>query len=336
MIRNTRTVKMAIVLGAALSCIPAKAQNSQAAILTIDIENVVQYLQDTSDLTKLATIPNVTPPSPPKNFAQQVGFGDIVAINGLPAKGTLTRSVRNVALVPNANPGQAVADTARGAVVMDSFEILSSDGSAVGTIVTSGFAPGTPAPGTPQSVTQGNYAIIGGTGAFLGIRGQSGQVSQTIPIRLASMTEDPANRRVNGGGKARWALQLIPMDRPEIIVTSSGPAVAHSSDFSVVTAAKPAAAGEILSLFMTGLGPTRPGVDPGAPFPSSPAAVVNSPVSVTVNGKSAEVIGAVGYPNTVGGYQLNFRVPSDVAKGTATIQVAAAWIAGTPVTIAVQ
>ncbi len=40
-------------------------------------------------------------------------------------------------------------------------------------------------------------------------------------------------------------------------------------------------------------------------------AVVNSPVEVTVNGKAAEVLGAVGYPFAVDAYQVNFRVPPD-------------------------
>ena len=36
----------------------------------------------------------------------------------------------------------------------------------------------------------------------------------------------------------------------------------------------------------------EPNVGPGNPFPSSPLAVVNSPVEVTVNGEPAEVLGA--------------------------------------------
>jgi uncharacterized protein (TIGR03437 family) len=120
------------------------------------------------------------------------------------------------------------------------------------------------------------------------------------------------------------------------VSTASGPAVTHSSDFSLVSASKPAAAGEILSLFATGLGPTRPGVDPGKPFAASPLSVVNSPVDVTVNGKPAEVLAAVGYPGAVDGYQANFRVPSDASKGTAIIQVSAAWIAGTGASIVIQ
>lgn len=119
-------------------------------------------------------------------------------------------------------------------------------------------------------------------------------------------------------------------------MTPSGPAVTHSSDFSLVTSSKPAAVGETLSIFMTGLGPARPGVDPGQPFPSSPLAAVNSPLEVSVNGKPAEVLAAVGLPGTVGGYQVNFRLPSDMAKGTTTIQVSAAWIAATPSAIEVR
>ena len=123
---------------------------------------------------------------------------------------------------------------------------------------------------------------------------------------------------------------------PQIAYTSFGAAVVHSSDFTLVSAAKPASPGEILSLFASGLGPTRPGVDPGQPFPQSTAPAVNSPIEVTVNGNAAEVLGAVGLPGTVDGYQVNFRIPPDTAKGTATVRLSAAWVPGAAVAIAVQ
>ena len=87
-----------------------------------------------------------------------------------------------------------------------------------------------------------------------------------------------------------------------------------------------AAAGEKLSLFATGLGPTNASLNPGQPFPSAPLAVVN--------GESAVVLAAVGYPGSVNAYQVNFRVPPDAAKGTASVQVTAAWIPGALVNIA--
>ena len=126
------------------------------------------------------------------------------------------------------------------------------------------------------------------------------------------------------------------MARPEIARVLAGPAIMHSSDFSLVTASKPATTGEILSLFARGLGPVNPGVDPGQPFPSNPLAIVNSPVEVAVNGNAAEVLSAVGFPSAVDGYEVKFRVPPDIAKGPASIQLSAAWIAGAPVIIPVQ
>jgi uncharacterized protein (TIGR03437 family) len=332
-------IRLTTILAATLFCLPGWGQSAPATILQIDIENWVEYVDDTPDTSKWATNPSPTPASIPRNFTVQFGIADIVAVNGQPVKGTMVRNLRNMNLSTAPSPGQAMGDAPRGAAVTDYYEILKTDGSTIGTIIVSGLAPGPAAPGAPLAVNQGNFAVVGGTGAFLGVKGQNGQMAnpQIITLRQASVTEDPANRRQNGGGgRVRWVMHLIPMERPEIIATANGPAVAHSTDFTLVSASKPAFAGEILSLFVRGLGPTKPGVDPGAPFPPSPATVVNSPVTVTVNGESAEVLGAVGYPGSIDGYQVNFRVPAVAAPGTATIQVAAAWIAGPEVQIAIR
>ena len=55
----------------------------------------------------------------------------------------------------------------------------------------------------------------------------------------------------------------------------------------------------------------NPGVDPGQVFTASPAQVANSPIDVLVNGKAGEILYAGGYPNTVDGYPVNFRIPGD-------------------------
>ena len=158
-----------------------------------------------------------------------------------------------------------------------------------------------------------NFAIVGGTGAFLGAGGQQGgrQIPQfTIPPRAASITEDPANRRLNGGGRVRWLLAIIPMVRPEIVTTNRKALILHAGNSTPVTGGNPATPGETLSLIASGLGPTVPSVDFGEPFPSSPPAVVNSPLEVTVNGTAAEVLTAIGLPGQVDTYQIQFRVPA--------------------------
>jgi uncharacterized protein (TIGR03437 family) len=315
-----------------------QAQTSGAAILKIDIANYVPYTYDTFDIQKFASAPFLTPtpmlPNGGRAFTFFVFIGDIVAVNGKPAKGLWTARGTTFSFEPNAVPAHSTADVTRGNVIDMYWEILQSDGTPMGTIAASGLTRGTPPPGAPLAQTGDNLHITGGTGAFLGVRGQAGVISLGSP-RQASEVEDPAFRRTIGGAQRSYVLHLLPMTVPQIVITANGPAIAHSSDFSLVTASKPAAAGEILSLIATGLGPTVPGVDPGQPLPSSPAAV-NSPVEVMVNGTSADILGAVGYPGAVDGYQVNFRVPPDTTKGAASVQVTAAWISGTPVRIMVQ
>ena len=246
------------------------AQVPPPTILQIDVENVVQYQVDTSDLSKFATNPNVTTAVQPKNFNPAVVHADIVAVNGQPAKGTLLRSALSVNFNPAANPGQGIADIAANAALADFLVIMNADRNIIGTIVASGFAGGSPPPGAPLSITSNNFAITGGTGAFLGARGQYGTtpITPASPARVASVTEDPANRRINGGGRSRFVLQVITMSAPQIVTTATGPAIFHA-DFTPVTAAKPAKSGEVLIVTATGLGPTVPGVDPGQPFPSN-------------------------------------------------------------------
>jgi uncharacterized protein (TIGR03437 family) len=335
MIRKAKTLAMTVLL-AAVYCRLALGQSTQTTLLKIDVANYVPYTYDAFDIQKFATAPSLTPTPPTgRAFEFFVFIGDIVAVNGKPVKGLWTARGTTLFFDPNAVPGHSTADLTRGNVIDMYWEISQVDGTPVGTLAASGLTRGSPPPGAPLAQTGDNLTIIGGTGAFLGVRGQAGVIDLGSP-RQASVVEDPASRRTIGGAKRSYVLHLIPMSVPQIVTTANGPAVTHSSDFSPVTASKPAASGEILSLFATGLGPTVPGVDPGQPLPSSPQAAVNSPVEVTVNGKPAEVLAAVGYPGTVDGYQVNFRVPPDTVKGVATIQVSAAWVAGAPVRITVQ
>ena len=336
--RTFKTLIPAILL-TGLSCPSGYGQQHvPATIITIEVETFVEYFNDTFDTTKWATIPTVTSVVFPKNFTIATAVADVVSVNGQPVKGTMLRDQRSVSLNANPTPGQAIGDTGRLAVVTDYFEVQKPDGTPIGTIISTGVGPGTPPPGAPLSAALGNFAIISGTGAFLGVRGQVAQnpFPQTSSLRQASVTEDPANRRLNGGGRTRFLMHVIPLERPDIMRNGNGPSIYHSADALLVSSNKPAAAGETLTLLATGLGPTKPGVDPGSPFAGSPSAAVNSPVAITVNGQSAEVLEAIGYPGTVDAYQVTFRVPTNAAQGIAAIQIFSAWIAGVPAKIAIQ
>jgi hypothetical protein len=329
----------------ALCCYPARGQ--APAVLKVDLQNLVFYEIDTADSSAFGINPGITlstlsctAPSFQGHLGNRiVALGDIVAVNGQPAKGTYSASGTTLCTSPTPVRGQPIADTMHGPMVVETYEFLASDGTPIGTIMSNGLRLAQPRPPGPPPGNL-NIAIVGGTGAFFGARGQVAnpdrQSGTGSDLSSRSIRENPGLRRVNGGQNTQFSLYVVPLFRPETAMTANSPAITHSNDFSLVSASKPAAAGEILSLFATGLGPTRPGVDVGQPFPSDPPAIVNSPLQVTVNGKPAEVLGAVGLPGAVDGYQVNFRVPADIGKGTATIQVSAAWIAGTPVSIPVQ
>jgi len=311
------------------------AQAPPPVILEVDIENYVQYWDDATDRGKLASVPNQTTTAP-RAFMQNVWIADVVAVNGKPALGTYVNRTQSFNYRPSPTAGQNIADINRnGGPSTETVEILQPDGTPVGTIMSMGLVAGNPPPGSPAALKSCNKAVVGGTGAFLGVRGQASTAGGSS-TRQASQSEDPSLRRVHGGGKMRLVFYLIPMFRPEITLTPNGPAVVHSGDFTTVTSTKPARPGEVLSVFARGLGPTRPGVDPGSPFLANPLASVNAPVEVTVNGTAAEVLSAVGFPGSVDGYQVNFRVPANAGKGTASLQLSAAWITSSPVSFALQ
>jgi hypothetical protein len=180
-------------------------------VLRIDVANRVGYNYDTADPTLFATNPGPTPATPSKNFIPVVVISDIIAVNGEPAKGVKVdlATLINLRTMPNPALGQAIADVPLRAVITRSvWEILRPDGTPVGTLMTEGFGGGPPPPGAPADQVDSNEAIVGGTGAYLGARGQVGQIAQ-IPGRTASVTENPANRRVNGGGSRSYVLQIL-------------------------------------------------------------------------------------------------------------------------------
>jgi uncharacterized protein (TIGR03437 family) len=313
--------------------LPCVAQ-MPGVVMQVDIDNWVVYNYDLPDRTAWAQSSGPTVPAPaPPAFGSSLLLADIVALNGKPAKGVAIARFTTLNLRPAPTPGQAISDVNRSGIVDILFEFIAEDGSLIGSIMSSGLNAGAAPPGAPLNFPGNDVAITGGTGAYLGMRGQvsaPGPLSNIRPPRQASVSEDPANRRaVGGGGVFRLVLHLTPMARPAVV------SVFHS-DFSPVSASSPARAGETLITAASGLGPTRPGVDPEQPFPASPLQEVNSPVDVTVNGQAAGIVNKVGWPGTTGNYRVDFRIPEGTTSGIAAIQLSAAFINGPPAQIPVQ
>jgi len=98
------------------------------------------------------------------------------------------------------------------------------------------------------------------------------------------------------------------------------PAVALHQDFQrFVTLESPAVPGEIVHLFMTGLGAVAPAVATGAPAPAIPPAKLASSITFVLANYAShptrtatypvEVLFAGLAPNLVGVYQVSLRLP---------------------------
>src|SRR5439155_9586124 len=200
------------ILAVAGLWLQAGLAQAPSTVLQFNTENAVRYVYDTSDFSAFATVQTPIDQVFP-TFGTWVTEQDIVSVNGKPAKGIyLTRQVAiNLSLAPP--PGQGIADLVATNIVDRILVFLQPDGTPIGSIMMHGLDGGNPPPGAPLIARQGNFAITGGTGAFLGMRGQfvSGPtIPGEVATRTASVREDPARRRINGGGKAIFVLHLIP------------------------------------------------------------------------------------------------------------------------------
>ena len=319
---NTQVRLMAICLfGAVLSGQTTPAVE-QPVVITVEGDNYVIYRGTTFDLSKIAKDPNPTT-SVQTAFLTFVNVGDIRTVNGKPGKGLY--SSQGPAAMPyraSPQPGQPISDMDAGGMLQCVWQILSPDGKYIGTLIDTG-------------ITGADHIVVGGSGAFQGMTGLHLVTEAITPQRQASSSEDPANRRINGGGKFRDVFYLYPRSRPTVIATPNNPAVVHL-DGKLVSSSNPAQAGETLTLYATGLGPTTPSVSFGQPFPQGAVSLVNAPIEVLVNGKSSDVLYAGGYAGGTDQYQVNFRLPTELNAGTAGLQLTAAWTTGPQVTIAIK
>jgi uncharacterized protein (TIGR03437 family) len=97
-------------------------------------------------------------------------------------------------------------------------------------------------------------------------------------------------------------------------------AVTHSNGASVNSDA-PATAGEILSIYCTGLGATGQYFDPGEAAPTDTLVSVQAAVSVSFGGDSNPALFAGLAPGLAGVYQVNAVVPSNAPTGNATVNL---------------
>jgi len=247
---------------------------------------------------------------------------------------TATQAVVTVrASLPPLTPAEIQA---RGAVGTNAAAPALNSG---GIVNGASFAPAAPlAPGSIISVFGANLATAPAgasslplpktlAGASLQVGGldvplfysSGGQVNAQLPFELALNTRP---QLIVKGASFVTVPETITVAaaRPGIFTMSQdgkGQGVIVDVNNRLVDASNPAAAGDVLVVYCTGLGATNPAVRSGeaAPAPPAPLARVVTPVSVTIGGQPAVVQFAGLTPGYAGLYQVNVQIPPGIAPG---------------------
>lgn len=177
---------------------------------------------------------------------------------------------------------------------------------------TTSDASGVDVPALPTSLN-GTDVRIGGRQAALFFV-SPGQINAQVPYETAAGDVQVFVVRGGDSFSAPYTLRVGRFS-PGIFVTPLGAAVLKNADFSLVSASNPAAAGDVLSIFCTGLGAVTPAVRSGAFAPAGPIALTTEQPTVTVGGRDAEVLASALAPGFVGLYQVAIRMPQGVAAG---------------------
>jgi hypothetical protein len=194
----------------AVSSISALAQAGPGVTFTVDFDNYVFYVDDTGDSTKNATVQSRMPALPADfipAFKKEVIIGDLVRMGENRVSGTFLSQGILVAgsSAPQPVPGRPIADFPRNRMHQFVIEVLTPERAQVGVLFGVQMGAGGSPPGVPRG--SGIWTITGGSGAYLGAYGQATNIQQTN-TRLTSLREDPAFRRVNGGGQQRLEVHL--------------------------------------------------------------------------------------------------------------------------------
>jgi uncharacterized protein (TIGR03437 family) len=150
----------------------------------------------------------------------------------------------------------------------------------------------------------------------------SEQINFQVPFDLGSVSE--AVIEINNNGTSTTVDQIpILAAKPRLFEIPIGDkiyAAALHLDYSLIGPDSPARPGEIILLYLTGLGPTDPAVSTNLPGPVPAATTIYQPV-VRLDGADQEVLGSYYAPQLTSVYQVNLRVSESAAPGAREIEV---------------
>ena len=154
------------------------------------------------------------------------------------------------------------------------------------------------------------------------------QLNIQIPYEIPAGSN--ATLEINNNGQVSSQSLRIAAAAPGIFTNVSGAPVPGVQG----------APGQIVALYVTGIGPVSPAVATGAaPAVGTAIAVLPqlllNPVAVTVGGKAAALTFAGIPPGEVGAAQINYQIPAGLAPGRQPVVVTIGGVASAPAMITI-
>jgi uncharacterized protein (TIGR03437 family) len=144
-----------------------------------------------------------------------------------------------------------------------------------------------------------------------------GQINAQLPYGLNG--DAKLILRTPGGVSAPTTVK-VRSNAPAVFQANIGaagvtPAIVRANNNQLVTLSNPIHRGDSISIYLTGLGETRPAVTAGQPAPADPLAAATTAPLVSLGGVPLILEYAGLSPGSAGVYQINARVPFPVPLG---------------------
>jgi uncharacterized protein (TIGR03437 family) len=177
--------------------------------------------------------------------------------------------------------------------------------------------------------------LVGGMPAAL-LYVSPGQVNFVAPAALADVAGSSTVITVYNGRLAAPSVRVLVAARAPGVFTVLGNgvgagAITHA-DGSLVSGSAPLDPGEIVSIYLTGLGPLDPSVPDSAAAPSSPLSRATGDVRLRIDGKDAELLFAGAAPGFAGLQVAIGRVPESLSRRFPEVVVESQGVPSNPTT----
>ncbi len=158
------------------------------------------------------------------------------------------------------------------------------------------------------------------------------QINAQLPFDI----QGPGTLRVSYAGGSAEVPVTVSEAAPAIFGAGTPRAAVIHANGTLVSDTVPARPGEVVSVFLTGLGRPDSDISAGLPAPASPLISARGPIEAFVGAVSVTPSYAGLTPGFAGLYQANVQVPATLADGSYGLRIVARGVSSNTVTLAVR